>query len=189
MIPEVAIASKHVQMEKDFLMFCNQKGFEVADLSYHHNFDDGTAETLRRDFSPSSLSVRTKPDLLIQKSCDGKYKSIFVELKTGNSRNVQMEAFQLLQNKIIERGIKAYCLYVYRGKLSGGKMLACYSDKIRVSKLVIPKAPKNNFIRPILENSFQVPVEERDYIQGFSNDPYVEVTDLSNWLPVSEYIK
>jgi len=175
-------------MEKDFTSLCKEKGYDVIDLSYHHNYSDEAAEALRRDFSPASMSVRVSPDMLIQKSRDGLYKSSFVELKTGNSSVMQMEAFQLLQNKVLQKTIKTPCLYVYRGKLSDDEMIACYAEDIRVSQLVIPNALKNKFLRPILLRSFEVPLKEREYINGFSNDPYVEVTDLTNWFPVSEYL-
>lgn len=161
----------------------------MIDLSYHHNCDDGTAASLRKDFSPASLSVRVSPDMLIQRNEGGLYKSCFVELKTGNTKNlIQMEAFQLLQNKVLEKNLKTPCLYVYRGKVSENEMIACYAEDIRVSRLVIPNALKNKFIRPILEQSFAVPLEEREYIHGFSNDPYVEVTDLKNWFPITQYL-
>lgn len=185
---EVAIANKHLQMEKEFALLCKEKGYEVIDLSYHHNYSDETAEALRRDYSPASLSVRVSPDLLIQKESGGLYKSSFVELKTGNSSVMQAEAFQLLQNKVLEKNLKTPCLYIYRGKLSNGKMIACNAEDIRVSKLVIPNASKNKFLRPILLRSFEVPLQERDYINGYSNDPYVEVSDLTNWFPITEYL-
>lgn len=188
MVAEVPIANKHLCMEKDFIILCKEKGYEVIDLSYHHNYNDEAAGALRRDFSPASMSIRVSPDMLIQKPVDGFYKSSFVELKTGNSSVMQMEAFQLLQNKVLEKTLKSPCLYVYRGKLSKDKMIACYAKDIRVSKLVIPNAQKNRYIQPILQNSFEVPLEKREYINGFSNDPYVEVSDLSNWYPVSEYV-
>lgn len=175
-------------MEKEFTDLCSKYGYEVIDLSYHHNYSDEKAEVLRRDFSPASLSVRLSPDMMIQKSSDGLYKSSFVELKTGNSRNIQMEAFQLLQNKTLEKTLRTPCIYVYRGKVSNGEMIACFSGNIRVTKLVIPNAPKNKYIKPILIHNFQVPTEERGYIEGYSNDPYVEVTDLSNWYPVNQYL-
>jgi hypothetical protein len=151
-------------MEKDFMSLCNERGYTVVDLSYHHNFSDEAAASLRRDFSPSAMSVRVSPDLLIQKQINGSWKGSFVELKTGNSKVIQMEAFQLLQNKIQSKYLDSKCLYVYRGMVSGGEMIACYADRIRVSKLVIPKATKNGYIKPILEREFSVPTEERGYI-------------------------
>lgn len=175
-------------MEKEFSEYCKGKGYEVIDLSYHHNCDDETAGALRKDFSPASLAVRVSPDMLIQKSVGGVYKSSFVELKTGNSKVMQMEAYQLLHNKVMEKNLKTPCIYIYRGKVSDYNMIACLSKNIRVSKLVIPNADKNRLIRPILENAFEVPLEEREYIKGYSNDPYVEVSDISNWYPISQYL-
>ena len=144
---------------------------------------------LRRDYSPASLSYRVSPDMLIQKQRDGLYKSSYVELKTGNKKTaVQMEAYQLLYNKVMEKNLRTPCIYVYKGTMSNGKMVACYSSEIRVSKLVIPNAQKNKLIRPILLRNYEVPLEERGCIEGFSNDPYVEVTDMSNWRPIYDYI-
>ena len=127
MSDEVAIAQKHAQMEREFANLCKRRGYEIIDLSYHHNFKDDVANQLRRDFSPVSLAVRVSPDMMVQKEENGMYRTIFVELKTGNSKTMQMEAFQLLQNKILEKNLKAPCLYVYRGRSSDGKIIACFA--------------------------------------------------------------
>ena len=185
----IAIAEKHSEMESEFTQICKEKGYDVIDLSYHINFEEGKANMLRRDFSPASVSFRVSPDMLIQKMRDGVFKSAYVELKTGNRKGaIQMEAFQLLHNKVLEKNLRTPCIYVYKGTASGGKMMACYSSEIRVSKLVIPNAQKNNLIRPILLRNYEVPLEERGYIEGFSNDAFVEVTDISNWRPLDVYL-
>lgn len=142
---EVPIAGKHLVMEQDFQQLCNKTGYTIIDLSYHHNADGKTANELRRDSSPVSLSVRLTPDMMIQRKNKDRYDSSYVELKTGNNKRViQMEAYQLLQNKVLEKYAKASCLYVYRGALSNNEMIACHANKVRVSKLVIPKMAKNH---------------------------------------------
>ena len=40
---EVAIAKKHVEMEKEFSAICKRRGYEIIDLSYHHNYSDAVA--------------------------------------------------------------------------------------------------------------------------------------------------
>lgn len=186
MIYEVPIANKHLLFEKDFERFCEERGYELVDLSYHHNFKDENASKLRRDFSPASLSIRLNPDLLVQKKHTN---SFFVELKTGNCKNViQVEAYQLLQNKVKEKYLKTTCLYIYRGELSNNKMIACPAQKIRASKLVIPTTEKNHQVRPILENFYEIPMEEKKPMPSYSNDPYIEISDYSNWLPITEYM-
>lgn len=143
-IQEVPIASEHVRFEKDFSQYCRERGYELLDLSYHHNYGDSIASSLRRDHSPASLSIRLSPDLMVQKLKEPAFNSFFVELKTGNTKKViQCEAYQLLRNKVCEKYLRTPCIYIYRGGLSKNEMIACHANNVRVSKLILPKATKN----------------------------------------------
>ena len=70
------LAWNHCSFEHEFESLCKDKGYVVVDLSYHHNYKEEVMRELRKDFSPTSLSVRLAPDMMISK--EG--KTIFCEL-------------------------------------------------------------------------------------------------------------
>ena len=121
------LAYPHVLLEEDFKKLCKEKGYEVIDISYHHNCEEDIMWKLRNNISPVSLSVRLSPDLIVYKDNDSK----FYELKTGNASDIiRMEAYQLMLNQIREVHFKTPCVYVYRGKFSNNKMVACHCTDI-----------------------------------------------------------
>ena len=111
------LASPHVMFEIDFKRLCEEHGYKVIDISYHHNFQEETMKYLRNNSSPVSLSVRLSPDLIVSKGNDTK----FYELKTSLSKDImRMEAYQLMLNQIREVHFKTPCIYAYKGRLSNG---------------------------------------------------------------------
>ena len=92
---ECPTAYGHVNLENAFTSICEKMGYKVVDLSYHHNYQTKVIYALRKDSSPTSLSVRLSPDMMVSK--DG--NTFFVELKTGNSDDIiRVEAYQLMCN-------------------------------------------------------------------------------------------
>ena len=165
---------------------CEERGYKVVDLSYHHQYDSLTKGQLRSDFSPASLSVRLSPDILISKN----NKSVFYELKTGTSEEViKMEAYQLMLNQIRENHFGTECVYVYRGALTHGDIIACRAKDIIPSLLIIPNDEKNRYIEPILENYFQCDIQKRRVGSLFSGDAFIEVKDLRTWEPIDNFIR
>lgn len=94
---EVAIAYKHTHLETSFVRLCEDRGYDVVDLSYHHNYPESSCDILRKCDTPASLSVRLTPDLFVTKDGGG----ALYELKTGNRQDkVYLEAYQLMMNQI-----------------------------------------------------------------------------------------
>jgi len=180
------LAYPHVIFENDFKRLCEDKGYNVIDISYHHNCEQSTMWKLRNNISPVSLSIRLSPDLIVYKGNDSK----FYELKTGNAKDImRMEAYQLMLNQIRETHFKTPCIYVYRGKFSNYKMIACHSTDIVPQTLVIPDLKKNSQIKLILSDYFECEKIVRKVSPNFSGDAYVEITNTDKWLPVEEYLK
>lgn len=114
---EVYIAQDHVNLEHEFTKLCLQRGYKVADLSYHHNLPMHTKKILRECNDHASLSVRLSPDICITK--EG--KSTLCELKTGKNKDtLRVEAYQLMANQIKEKYLDIPCLYVYCGRITDG---------------------------------------------------------------------
>lgn len=148
------LAWNHCSFEHEFESLCKDKGYVVVDLSYHHNYKEEVMRELRKDSSPTSLSVRLAPDMMISK--EG--KTIFCELKTGRSKDImRVEAYQLMCNIIKERFLFTPCLYIYRGGFSDNRVIACYSSNIICNELVIPDKEKNKQIEPIIKQFFNCP--------------------------------
>lgn len=73
------LAYPHIEFEENFKKICEEKGYKLTDISYHHNYKDETMGDLRINTSPVSLSIRLVPDFIVSKDGDTK----FYELKTG----------------------------------------------------------------------------------------------------------
>lgn len=182
---EHPLAYPHIDLEKEFAQMCTECGYKVIDLSYHHQYDSTTKRQLRGDFSPASLSIRLSPDILVS----NKEKSVFYELKTGNSENsIKVEAYQLMLNQIRENCFCVDCIYVYKGAFTNGDIIGCHARDIVPSLLVIPNDEKNKQIEPILENYFQCEVSKKRIGSMYSGDAFIEVTDMKNWEPISTFI-
>lgn len=185
MVYEHPLAYPHLELEKDFSLMCEEHGYKVVDLSYHHQYDSSTKGKLRGDFSPASLSVRLSPDILVQKE----NTSTFYELKTGNSEDIiKVEAYQLMLNQIRENCFCTECIYVYRGVLTNGDIIACHAKDIVPSALIIPNDEKNRYIEPILEKYFQCEKQKKRIGSMYSGDAYIEVRDLRKWEPIDTFI-
>lgn len=116
--------------------------------------------------------------------------SMYVELKVGNSDRVAyIEAFPLMANQQRERSLLVPTLYVYAGNITGGNMVASYSQDIISNKLIIPK--RNEEIKPLLQNWFTCDSQERETKVGTSGDAFVIVKKkgILQWKPLDEYIK
>ena len=180
---EHPLAYKHIDLEKEFTSICNDKGYKVIDISYHHNYPEGTMNILRNNISPTSLSIRLSPDLIISKGDD----TLFCELKTGYSTDImRMEAYQLMLNQIRETQFCTPCLYVYKGAISNNELIACNAKDIIPSVLYIPDVKKNEKIKPILCEYFRCDKKSKKIDAKFSGDAYVEVSDFKNWRPIHE---
>lgn len=183
---EHPLANEHVILEKDFENLCREKGYTITDISYHHNFPQETIRDLKNNPSPVSLSIRLTPDLIVSKDDDTK----FYELKTGNFEDViKVEAYQLMLNQIRENCFCTECIYVYRGTLTNGDIIACHAKDIVPSALIVPYNDKNKYIEPILEGYFQCKKQRKKMGSLYSGDAYIEVKDLKKWEPIDSFIK
>jgi len=114
------------------------------------------------------------------------------ELKTGKNKDVlRVEAYQLMVNQVGEKLLHVPCLYVYRGKISDGEMVACYSKDIKVNTLVIPDRKSNQFIEDALLEYYdgcEVKRFKVDY--PYSGDPYVTISaeDIKAWAHIDKFI-
>ena len=178
---EVSIAQDHVNLEHEFTKLCLQKGYSVADLSYHHTLPMHTKKILRDCNAYASLSVRLSPDLFITNGD----KSILCELKTGNNKSLlRVEAYQLMMNRIKECYLQIPCLYIYCGKISDNQMIACYCSDIEADTLVIPDKKSNAMIEEsLLEYYDGLPVSRIKVDYPYSGDPYVTIpaSGMKNW--------
>ena len=85
----------HELFEDTFISWCNERGINVLDLSYHKKLSDKEANKIRFNTYPATLQYRTSPDFLIL----NKDMSMYVELKTGNMKDkICLEAFPLMIN-------------------------------------------------------------------------------------------
>lgn len=174
---EVSIAQDHVNLEHEFTKLCLHNGYKVADLSYHHNLPEHTIRTLRSANDNASLSVRLSPDLFITKNG----KSMLCELKTGKNKDIlRVEAYQLMLNQIGERYLKIPCLYVYCGKITDNRIVACHCSDICVDTLVIPNKKNNGYIEDTLLEYYDGDEGLRSFRRPkidppYSGDPYVEI--------------
>ena len=185
---EVAIAYKHTHLERAFTQLCEDRGYEVVDVSYHHNFPEDSCDMLRKCDAPASLSIRLNPDLLVIK--DG--QATLYELKTGNRDDkVYLEAYQLMINQIRQTCLNVPCIYVYRGVITDWNMVACPVADIKINSLVIPTRKSNSELKYMLEHHFQCESKEREVKYPYSGDPYVEVTaeEIQKWQPIDNFIR
>ena len=186
---EVPIAQEHINLEHDFTELCMRHGYKVADLSYHHNLPHHTANILRSSQTPASLYVRLSPDMLIVK--DG--NSTLCELKTGSrSDQLYVEAYQLMINQVAETQLNVPCLYIYRGDISEGNIVACHAKDICIKELVIPNRKSNEIIQDELMEHFCYPEPTRkDIPLPYSGDPYVVIPaeEIGTWQQIDKFIE
>ena len=183
---EHPLASEHLILEKDFKKLCEERGYSITDISYHHNFQKESIYSLQNNPSPVSLSIRLTPDLIVSKDGDTK----FYELKTGRAKDImRLEAYQLMCNQIREIYFHAPCIYVYSGAFSNGQIIACHAKDIRPETLIIPDVEKNRQIKPIIENFYTCEKKTKKIKPQFSGDAYIEISNKENWVPIDNFIK
>ena len=133
--------------------------------------------------------MRLSPDILIVK--DG--KSILCELKTGSKTDqLFVEAYQLMINQVAETCLNVPCIYVYRGDISHGNMVACHAVDICITELVIPNRKSNEIIENELMEHFAFPEPTRkDIPLPYSGDPYVVIPadEIETWQPIDKFIQ
>ena len=102
-----------------------------------------------------------------------------------------VEAYQLMINQIAETLLNAPCIYVYRGDISNGNMVACHAKDIKSNTLVIPNRKYNEIIEDDLMEHFQCPEPVRkDVPYPYSGDPYVVIPleEIQKWEQIDKFI-
>jgi hypothetical protein len=160
--------SQYTEAEIQVKHLLEGKGYLVQHWGYEHRFNEAMRDVIGRINKPTSLYIRTTPDLIVI----GSTESLLLEVKEDNRENIALEAFPLLISRQLFWlfGIQTLYLFVNDNTIMGG-----FVETLPIGRVIIPsrmRSAERHYWLPLLRQTFPEIKPEIIPTEG-SGDPYV----------------
>lgn len=183
-------AVAHDQLEGELVPILAAAGYSTITNTYHNVLTPEEVDQLRRVYTPTALLVRTRADRLALHP--GKKDCFFLEVKSPPAtKKLHLEALPVLSHVHEHLMFGAECMYVYRGPMSGGRIVGEYIEDLlpQVTTLTLTPRAKN------LPNCFDnlpphISIVRREKVFG-SGDPFFSIPAeyVGRWKPLSQLLE